>query len=203
MCVWILSGEVVADGELSLAGIAVRSGASNDEIRSALDQLADEGVLDLGVDFTARVRIPTRDVLAEVDALRSELEALAVRRFVAHASPDRCGELTAAATAFGDAATAGAGPACLLRARDHFYRVLLDGAGGANTIALLAELRVGIALVIRAGLLERTRALAMADELAAVAAAVARRDPDGAVAAVEEHVALSSLAAARAIGLPA
>ncbi|MFC5946858.1 GntR family transcriptional regulator [Pseudonocardia lutea] len=203
ICVWILAGEVVVDGELSLTEIATRSGAPNDEIRLALDQLTDEGVVELTADFAARVRVPTRDALAEVDAVRRELEALAVRRFLEHASAEQRAALEDAARAFRELAVDGAGPACLLRARDRFYHALLRGAGGTNTIALLADLRVDIALVIRAGLLEHERALAMAGELETVAAAVSRGDLAAAVAAVEEHVTRSSEAAARAIGLPA
>lgn len=201
ICAWILSGAAVVDGELDLAEIAMRSAAPNDELRLALEQLAGEGVIELTEDWRAVVRVPTAGTLADVDAVRSDLEALAARRFIDNASDRQRGALREAAAEFRRLAELRMGPGELMRARDRFYQVLLRGAGGMNTIALLADLRVTIALVFRAGLVDPERAIAIAGELETIADALAAGELDRAVHAIEEHVALSSQAAARMIGL--
>lgn len=138
--------------------------------------------------YVARVIVPSPALLRETDALRCELEGLAARRFVAYASSAQLEAMRRATVDFRVLAEHGADSGDLLWAHDRFYHVLLRGAGGVNTITLLAQLRAQVSVVVCAGLADPARARKMSDELSVIYEALAAGDVDAALAACTRHI---------------
>ncbi len=73
----LLSGGLGAGAQLSEPDLAKQLGMSRTPIREALRQLENEGLLDYAPRFGAMVRVPDRDELGEMYAVRAALESYA------------------------------------------------------------------------------------------------------------------------------
>lgn len=197
---WILNREVPVGSTLTEREVVRRFGARPADARTALDRLAEEGTLTVGPGYTARVVIPSAELLRETDALRCDLEGLAARRFTTHAAPAQYEAMRRAVADFRVLAEERTPSGDLLRAHDRFYHVLLRAGGSTNTLRLLGDLRMRVAVVVCAGLADPSRAREMADELEAIHNALVGRDVAAAVAACRRHVVTTTQAGLDRLG---
>jgi DNA-binding GntR family transcriptional regulator len=189
---------------LDRSAVAARTGVSGRTVREALRDLSEEGWL-TSPDDDAVVRAPSRDEAAEVDEVRRALEEVMVHRFVAQASDSQVRALHHALAEFEATAGRPADPAALMRARDHFYGVILRAAGAMSTLNVLVKLRAQIILLMCAALCLPGRPQVAAAELREIYEALADRDADRAAKACATHLARSYEAAFQAIeatGIP-
>jgi DNA-binding GntR family transcriptional regulator len=199
---WILNRQL-RPGELLLEhDIALRIDAPGDEVRDALRELAEEGMVVLLPSQGALVANPAPDELAEADEVRRGLEEVAVRRFIARASEDELRALHRAVRRFRWVAENDPRPDALLQARDWIYHLLLRVGAGVTTAIMLQNLRHRVGLVLYAGLTEPSRAREAAEELESICRAIAARDPEAAAAACERHLRRSTEAGLRLLAAP-
>ena len=99
-----------------------------------LRELAAEGLVTTIPQKGAIVVVPTVEEAAEVYEVRAALEALAARRFVARASDADVAALRAAFAEVEEVTHDGGDIQAMLRAKDRFYDVLLEGAGNGSVV---------------------------------------------------------------------
>ena len=141
--------EAIVDGRLAPgARLLERSlidmlGVSRTVVREALRQLEAEGLVAEDARKGMVVRALTVDEAQDLYAIRGVLEGLAARLFVTHAD---AGQRRALAEALADTARAyGRGdPADVLRAKNGFYRCLLEGARSETLSSMLGMLHTRI-----------------------------------------------------------
>ena len=83
----ILSGELGAGTQLSEPDLAKQLGMSRTPVREALRQMENEGLLDYAPRFGAMVRVPDRDELSDMYAVREALESYAAAEAAAKIKP--------------------------------------------------------------------------------------------------------------------
>ena len=164
-------------------------GVSRTTIREVLRELAAEGLVTTIPQRGAIVVVPTAEEAAEVYEVRAALEALAARRFVARASDADVAALRAAFAEVEAVTHDGADIRAMLRAKDRFYDVLLEGAGNASVRSILNGLQARVR-ALRAGSLSAPgRPEQAVAEIRAIVEAIEARDADGAAEAAAGHVA--------------
>jgi DNA-binding GntR family transcriptional regulator len=163
-------------------------GVSRTTIREVLRELAAEGLVTTIPQKGAIVVVPTAEEAAELYEVRGALEALAARRFVAHASAAQVAALRAAFAEYEQLALAGGDIRAMLRAKDRFYGVLLDGSGNRSIQSILGGLQARVR-VLRAGSLSAPGRPARAvEEIRAIVEAIEAGDAEGAAQAAATHV---------------
>jgi DNA-binding GntR family transcriptional regulator len=163
-------------------------GVSRTTIREVLRELAAQGLVTTIPQKGAIVVVPTRQEAAELYEVRGALEALAARRFVAHADASQVAALRAAFAEFEEVARDGSDILGMLGAKDRFYRVLLEGSGNQSIQSLLGGLQARVRM-LRAGSLSAPGRPAVAvEEIRAIVEAIEAGDAEGAAAAAEAHV---------------
>jgi DNA-binding GntR family transcriptional regulator len=105
----LLSGDLRAGTQLSEPDLAKQLGMSRTPVREALRQMENEGLLDYAPRFGAMVRVPDRDELGEMYAVREALESYAAAEAAQKISPPDLEKLEGAfqqmcdiASTFGD-----------------------------------------------------------------------------------------------------
>ena len=83
----LVSGELRAGMQLSEPNLAKQLGMSRTPVREALRQMENEGLIDYAPRFGAMVRVPDRDELAEMYAVREALESYAAAQAAAKMTP--------------------------------------------------------------------------------------------------------------------
>jgi DNA-binding GntR family transcriptional regulator len=83
----LLSGELRAGMQLSEPDLAKQLGMSRTPVREAIRQMENEGLLEYAPRFGAMVRIPDRDELGEMYAVREALESYAAAEAAARIAP--------------------------------------------------------------------------------------------------------------------
>lgn len=120
-------------------------GVSRTTIREALRELAAEGLVKTIPQKGAVVVVPSPQEALELYELRAVLEALAVRRFTEVASDEQVAELRAAFEQLAEAASGEGETLRILKAKDHFYDVLLRGCGNRSVHSTLSGVQAGSA----------------------------------------------------------
>ncbi len=92
----LLSGELRAGTQLSEPDLAKQFGMSRTPVREALRQMENEGLLEYAPRFGAMVRLPDRDELSEMYAVRKALESYAAAEAASRISPAELKQLTVA-----------------------------------------------------------------------------------------------------------
>jgi DNA-binding GntR family transcriptional regulator len=163
-------------------------GVSRTTIREVLRELAAEGLVTTIPQKGAIVVVPTAEEAAELYEVRGALEALAARRFVAHASAAQVAALRAAFAEYEQLALAGGDIRAMLRAKDRFYGVLLEGSGNRSIQSILGGLQARVR-VLRAGSLSAPGRPARAvEEIRTIVEAIEAGDAEGAAQAAATHV---------------
>jgi DNA-binding GntR family transcriptional regulator len=163
-------------------------GVSRTTVREVLRQLAAEGLVTTIPQKGAVVATPTREEAQDLYEVRAVLEALAARRFAQRASADQLSALRRAFTAFEELTNEGAGIPELLRAKNVFYDVLLEGSRNAPIHSILSGLRARIAMLRTTSLSEEGRPAQALAEIRELVEAIEAADPERAAAAAAHHV---------------
>ena len=163
-------------------------GVSRTTIREVLRELAAEGLVTTIPQRGAIVVVPTAEEAAEVYEVRAALEALAARRFVARASDADVAALRAAFAEVEAVTQDGGDIRAMLRAKDRFYDVLLEGAGNGSVRSILNGLQARVRMLRAASLSAPGRPEQTVAEIRALVEAIEARDADGAAGAASSHV---------------
>ncbi len=165
-------------------------GVSRTTIREALRELAAEGLVKTIPQKGAVVVVPSPQEALELYELRAVLEALAVRRFTEVASDEQVAELRAAFEQLAEAAGAGAEGDTLriLKAKDHFYDVLLRGCGNRSVHSTLGGVQARLSLLRATSLAQPGRTARSIQELRTMVEAVEARNAEAAVRACNHHI---------------
>jgi DNA-binding GntR family transcriptional regulator len=139
----IIEGRLVPGARLTERELIEMTGVSRTVIREALRQLESEGVIETIPNKGPIVRKLTRDEAKDLYLIRSVLEGLAARMFVANATREDIAALkraldeTAVAYRDGD-------PEIVLNAKNRFYDILFRGAGSETLSSMIATLHARI-----------------------------------------------------------
>ena len=139
----IIEGRLVPGARLTERELIEMTGVSRTVIREALRQLESEGVIETIPNKGPIVRKLTRDEAKDLYLIRSVLEGLAARMFVANATREDIAALkraldeTAVAYRDGD-------PELVLNAKNRFYDILFRGAGSETLSSMIATLHARI-----------------------------------------------------------
>jgi len=139
----IIEGRLVPGARLTERELIEMTGVSRTVIREALRQLESEGVIETIPNKGPIVRKLTRDEAKDLYLIRSVLEGLAARMFVANATREDIAALkraldeTAIAYRDGD-------PEIVLNAKNRFYDILFRGAGSETLSSMIATLHARI-----------------------------------------------------------
>ena len=178
------------------------TGVSRTTIREVMRELAAEGLVKTIPNKGAIVAIPTADEAIALYEVRGVLEGLAGRKFAERASDEQVVALRRTGEAILKLTDDGAAVPDLLRAKNDFYDVLLEGAGNSAVCSILRGLQARVSLLRVISLSRDGRPVASAGEIRAILDAIDARDPDAAERACVRHVsdaaqaALAALAAA-------
>jgi DNA-binding GntR family transcriptional regulator len=165
-----------------------QTGVSRTTIREVLRELDAEGLVETIPQKGAIVVVPTPEQAAEIYEVRSALESLAARKFVATATAEQLAQLRAAADEFERTADAGADISTLLKSKDAFYGVLFGGAGNGTITTILSGLQARVRMLRATSLSRPGRPQQAARELWAIVAAAEAGDGEAAADACETHL---------------
>ena len=163
-------------------------GVSRTTIREVLRELAAEGLVTTIPQKGAIVVVPTPEEAAEVYEVRAALEALAARRFVTRAGDADVAALRAAFAEVEAVTRDGGDIRAMLRAKDRFYDVLLEGAGNGSVRSILNGLQARVRMLRAASLSAPGRPEQTVAEIRALVEAIEARDAEGAAEAASSHV---------------
>lgn len=185
----IVDADLPPGERLLESAMCERYGVSRTVIREAFRQLESEGLIEVLPNRGPVVRVLT---LADIESLydvRRALEGLAGELFVEHASPAQADALRAHMVEMEDSYLRGTRES-RGRAKDEFYRLLIDGTGNEVLREALDRVHHRIGIFRYYAFVDETRVAASMVELRAiVAAAVDRRDAAAARKACEDHIA--------------
>lgn len=171
--------------ETKLARVA---GVSRPTVREVLQELAAEGLVRSMPGTGWVVASITKRQAAEIYAVREMLEGLAGRCFAENASDEQISALRATLTEIKASAMAHADTLSVLRAKDRFYDVLLEGAGNQTVEALICRLRAQISLLRATTLANPKRLRETIFEVERIVKSAEARDAEATAAACAEHV---------------
>jgi DNA-binding GntR family transcriptional regulator len=163
-------------------------GVSRTTVREVLRELEAEGLVKTIPQKGAIVVVPTPEEAAELYEVRSALEQLAVRNFVERASEETVARLRQTSDAFAAATVAGEDTRTLLRTKDAFYDVLLEGAGNNAIRSILGSLQARVRMLRAASMSNSDRGNSVIDEIDELVAAIEARDADAAAVACAKHL---------------
>ncbi|WP_285774512.1 GntR family transcriptional regulator [Microtetraspora sp. NBRC 13810] len=152
-------------------------GVSRTTIREVLRELAAEGLVTVIPQKGVVVYSPSPAEAEDLYAVRVQLETLAVRLFIERASADQVTRLTGTVDEMEAVMTAGGDMQAMLTAKDHFYEVLLEGAGPVVE-QILGGVQARVRLLRATSLSQPDRPPRMLAEMRALVEAVAAREPD-------------------------
>lgn len=181
----ILEGEFRPGERLTETGTAALLGVSRTPVREAFARLAKDGLLRAGRGGGVEVADPGQELL-ELYFIREAVEGCAARLAAMRASQAEVEAISAAATASRRPAPGAVEERARLN-RD--FHLLIAAAGQAPRVErLVSEYRdlFSSARTLRSYSPTETRALQR--DHSRIAEAIARRDPDGAEAAMREHL---------------
>lgn len=175
----LAEGRFVPGQRLAEPDLIARYGVGRSTVREALGRLASDGLVEIVPHRGATIRLLTRRGAADVLRVAAALLALAARQAAeAVAAGTSAADLVQAASEYAAADESGR-----QRARARYYRALAALAGNREVMRLLPSIQVPL---VRAQM--RDHAAASAASHAALVAAVAAGDCDGAEAAARLHL---------------
>jgi DNA-binding GntR family transcriptional regulator len=179
----IIEGRLAPGARLTERELIDMTGVSRTVIREALRQLESEGVIETIPNKGPIVRQLTLAEAKDLYLIRSVLEGLAARMFVANAGDDDIAQLeNALDETF--AAYRGGDPEIILKAKNRFYDTLFRGAGSETLSSMIATLHARIWRWRALGLGHPRRSPSRSDEsvggLRNLLEAIKRRDADAA-----------------------
>lgn len=161
------------------------TGASRTSVREALRELAAEGLVTAVPNKGTVVTSVSAEEARQLYEVRSVLEGLAGRLFVANASPAQRKALTRALERIEKQAAKGTS---ILAAKDAFYDVLFEGGGNRALKSLVGTLHARVSVLRSLSMSVPGRLEHSLKELRAILDAVVANDADAAAAACAWHV---------------
>ncbi|MFD7297564.1 GntR family transcriptional regulator [Streptomyces sp. NPDC059897] len=174
-------------GEVELAG---RLGVSRGTVREALRHLQQEGLVRAGVRGMLRVNSLSAEEIRGMFRVRAALEGLAVAEVIAR--PDRAEAVAALRAAAGELDAAGDDFAARVEADLGFHVRLCQVSGNSMLVESWRHLEGRIRVTIMSRDQEDAPAMMTRDRHAAIIDAIEAGDVAGAVAVVEEHMAVAA-----------
>ena len=181
----ILDRRLVPGQRLIERELVELTGVSRTSVREALRELAAECLVTAIPNKGTVVASVTAEEARQLYEVRSALEALAGRLFVANASESRRRALERQLTRIERLAARGAP---ILAAKDAFYDVLFEGGGNAALRAVVEGLHARVSVLRSLSLSVPGRTAHSVAELRAIVEAVLAGDADAAAAACSRHV---------------
>lgn len=139
----IIEGRLAPGARLTERELIDMMSVSRTVIREALRQLESEGVIETIPNKGPIVRKLTLAEAKDLYLIRSVLEGLAARMFVANASKDEITRLKAAVDGT-SAAYRDGDPDAILAAKNRFYDILFQGAGSETLSSMIGTLHARI-----------------------------------------------------------
>src|SRR5690606_28144848 len=171
-------------------------GVSRATVREVVGRLTSEGLLTTIPQKGTIVAVLSIREAADIYAMRASLEALAARQFVERSSPHQVKALREAFEAFVQIDEAGeAGDLARLRAKDAFYKVLLEGADNVPLTQTLTGLQSRVRLLRRTSLSVQGRINSTIEEIRKVVEAIEAGDGAAAAEASADRVRNAAAAA--------
>jgi GntR family transcriptional regulator, trigonelline degradation regulator len=161
------------------------TGVSRTSIREALRELSAEGLVTTIPNKGTVVTSVSPTVASELYQLRSALEGLAARLFIKNATDSQRRQLVRALQNL-DKTVAKGEP--ILKAKDHFYDVLFEGAGNESLRAMAGSLHARVSVMRSLSLSLPGRPVESVAELKAVVDAIHANDAEAAARACSFHV---------------
>lgn len=190
----IALGHFAAGERLTERELCEMTGVSRTLVREALRQLESEGLIEVVPNRGPSVARLSAEQAQGVYQVRAELEGLACQLFAEQADNDQRAALHDAfrklKRSFKDT-----DPLARLRAKNHFYDCLVDGAGNQALGDTLRLLNARIMLLRATSLRAPGRSAVSMDELAAMMEALDAKDGKKARALAEHHVRNAAKAA--------
>lgn len=172
-----------------------RLAVSRTTIREAIRELSAEGLVTVVPQKGAIVTAPSLEDAIDLYEVRASLESLVVQRFVERATDDQISRLSGAVDYLESVTTATTAIREVLRAKDRFYVVLIEGAQSAALQQLLESIQARVQVLRATSMSEAGRPLEVIRELRAIVEAVARRDVAEASALCALHIRAASVTA--------
>lgn len=161
---------------------------SRTTVREVLTVLAAEGLVTVIPQKGAIVSVISKDEAQDIYEIRSSLEALAVERFTERASSDEVLQLRQAFEELKQATADGEDKLDLLRSKDNFYSVLLDGARIPPLTQILTMLQGRVRVLRLTSLSAPGRSKETIKELGQMVDMIEARDSKAASHAMAQHV---------------
>ncbi|MHB9756989.1 GntR family transcriptional regulator [Streptomyces sp. BYX5S] len=174
-------------GEVELAG---RLGVSRGTVREALRHLQQEGLVRAGARGMLRVNSLSAEEIRGMFRVRAALEGLAVTEIIARS--DRAEAVAALRGAAGELDAAGADFAARVEADLGFHVRLCQLSGNSMLVESWRHLEGRIRVTIMSRDQDEAPAMMTRDRHAAIIDAIEAGDVAGAVAVVEEHMAVAA-----------
>ncbi|THG31529.1 GntR family transcriptional regulator [Naasia lichenicola] len=172
-----------------------RLAVSRTTIREAIRELSAEGLVTVVPQKGAIVTAPSLEDAVDLYEVRASLESLVVQRFVERASDDQVERLSGAVDYLESVTTATTAIREVLRAKDRFYVVLIEGARSAALQQLLESIQARVQVLRATSMSEAGRPLEVVRELRGIVEAVRRRDVEEASARCAAHIRAASVTA--------
>jgi DNA-binding GntR family transcriptional regulator len=177
-------------------------GVSRTTIREVLRELTAEGLVVVIPQKGAVVYAPSKEEATDLYAVRESLEALAVRRFIERAPEEKVEALRETVTGIEAVSENDGDMLALLRAKDRFYEVLLDGAASPAIQQILAGVQARVRLLRATSLSQRGRPHEVVEEIRDLVDAIAARDTDLAVRRCAAHLSRAAATGIKALEPP-
>lgn len=172
-----------------------RLAVSRTTIREAIRELSAEGLVTVVPQKGAIVTAPSLDDSIDLYEVRASLESLVVQRFVERASDEQVERLSQTVEDFAAATTATTEIRSVLKAKDRFYEVLIEGASSAALQQLLESIQARVQVLRATSMSEPGRPLEVVEELRGIVAAIADRDAERASTLCAAHIRRASVTA--------
>lgn len=183
----ILNGRFQPGVRLVEKELCELTGASRTSVREALRQLETEGLVEVLPNKGPIVASISATQARGIYEVRGALESLAGALFARYASDEQMQRLEAAVDVVASAYEAGKIEE-ILKAKDVFYAILLEGADNEIVPSFLGMLQARISLLRRVSLSQPARLAVSIIEIRDIMAALKKRDPEAAAAACRRHV---------------
>lgn len=170
-------------------------GVSRTTVREAIRELSADGLVTVVPQKGAIVTAPSLDDAIDLYEVRASLESLVVQRFVERATDEQVERLSRAVDDLETVTTASTSISDLLRAKDGFYAVLIEGARSAALQQLLESIQARVQVLRATSMSERGRPLEVVHELRAIVGAVEKRDAERASQLCAAHIRKASVTA--------
>ncbi|WP_438354351.1 GntR family transcriptional regulator [Microbacterium sp. CJ88] len=172
-----------------------RLGVSRTTIREAIRELAAEGIVTVVPQKGAIVTAPSLADATDLYEVRASLESLVVQRFVERATDEQVARLVATVEEFAGVTTSTTSIRDVLKAKDRFYAVLIEGARSYALQQLLESIQARVQVLRATSMSEPGRPLEVVNELRGIVRAAAARDAELASRLCAAHVRKASITA--------